>query len=114
MSRSDLRFPQRPLNGCSDCRRDFASVSAFDRHHVGSHEYTYTQGLRLDPPAEDGRRCLLDEAELLEAGMELDPRGRWRIAADAERIRRAHAEAVPELRLTPESPAEGSDELEAA
>jgi hypothetical protein len=42
--------------------------------------------------------------------MELDPRGRWRIAADAERIR----EAFSALRMTPERPGEDSDELEAA
>jgi hypothetical protein len=70
---SDPRFPYRPLNGCSTCGCDFASVSAFDRHRTAVRAYTYTEGLKLDPPVEDGRRCM-DEAELLKAGMEVDPR----------------------------------------
>jgi hypothetical protein len=97
------------LNLCRSCGSDFASVSAFDRHRTGVHAYTHEQGLQLDPPVENGRRCL-DEAEMRGAGMELDPRGRWRIAADAERIR----EAFSALRMTPERPGEDSDELEAA
>lgn len=52
--------------------------NAFDRHRVGAHAFTFTEGLDLDPPREDGRRCL-DEAEMFERGM--DPRGRWRIVA---------------------------------
>jgi hypothetical protein len=81
------------LNLCRSCGCDFASVSAFDRHRVGVHEYTYSEGLKLEPPREDGRRCM-DADELAGAGMERDPRGRWRIAADAERARRAFAEAA--------------------
>jgi hypothetical protein len=39
------------------------------------------------PDREDGRRCLIGD-ELPEAGMELDERGRWRIAlTDSERDR---------------------------
>jgi hypothetical protein len=82
-----------PANGCSDCGQDFASISAFDRHRVGVHGHTHAQGLKLDPPREDGRRCM-DAVEMTEAGMELDQRGRWRIAADAERARRAFARAA--------------------
>jgi hypothetical protein len=47
-----------PLNGCTGCGQDFTSTSLFDRHRVGRYEYTYEQGLSLDPPQEDGRRCL--------------------------------------------------------
>jgi hypothetical protein len=54
----DPRFKQKPLNGCSGCRRDFTSTTLFDRHRVGTYEYTLEQGLELDPPREDGRRCL--------------------------------------------------------
>jgi hypothetical protein len=66
------------LNLCR-CDTDFASVAAFDRHRTGVHDYTFPEGLRMDPPREDGRRCL-DPEELLEAGMGIDPRGRWRVA----------------------------------
>jgi hypothetical protein len=72
---SDPRFAHRPLNGCSGCREDFASVSAFDRHRVGTFE-------------PNDRRCM-DDREMLAAGMEVDERGRWRIAltdADRERL----------------------------
>jgi hypothetical protein len=88
----DERFPRRPLNGCSACLADFASVSAFDRHRYGTYE-----------PLE--RRCM-DEAEMLAGGLEVDPRGRWRIAADAVRVR----EAFSAVRLTPESPVGAEDE----
>ena len=67
-------------NGCRGCGRDFASVDAFDRHRVGSHLFTYSEGLAFDVPREDGRRCL-DADEMLERGMELDANGRWRIVA---------------------------------
>jgi hypothetical protein len=76
------------LNLCRACGCDFASLAAFDRHRTGVHAYTYSEGLRRDPPVDDGRRCL-DAAEMREAGMEGDARGRWRIAADAVRVRQA-------------------------
>lgn len=76
------------LNLCRSCEQDFASVSAFDRHRVGVHAYTHSGSLKLDPPREDGRRCL-DTDELRDVGMELDARGRWAITADAERARKA-------------------------
>jgi len=66
------------LNLCRSCGCGFASVSAFDRHRVGVYVYTHAQGLELDPPREDGRRCL-DAGEMLEAGMAPDVRGRWSI-----------------------------------
>ena len=88
----DERFLRRPLNGCSACLADFASVSAFDRHRYGTYE-----------PLE---RWCMDEAEMLAAGLEVDQRGRWRIAADAARVR----EAFSAVRLTPESPVGVEDE----
>lgn len=65
------------MNLCSPCGRDFASVGAFDRHRVGRHAYSFTQGLQLEPPREDGRRCL-DLEEMSARGFERDRRGRWR------------------------------------
>ena len=70
-------------NECGACGLDFGSVNAFDAHRVGKHEYTYSQGLKLDPPQEDGRRCLdLDELEtrLLRDGTRefaQNSRGQW-------------------------------------
>jgi hypothetical protein len=55
----------------------------------------------LDPPVEDGRRCL-DAKELRAAGMELDRYGRWSITTDAERIR----EAFSGVRSPTQRPAE--------
>jgi hypothetical protein len=40
------------------CGENFGSVAAFDAHRVGVHEYTYSEGLQMNPPREDGRRCL--------------------------------------------------------
>jgi hypothetical protein len=69
------------MNLCRACGEDFSSIGAFDKHRVGGHAYTWS----LNHP--DGRRCLIGD-ELLEAEMELDPRGRWRIAlTDSERSR---------------------------
>jgi hypothetical protein len=79
------------MNHCCACNRDFASVAAFDRHRSGRHDFTFAEGLALDIPREDGRRCL-DADEMAGVGMELDERGRWRIAADAERVARHFAQ----------------------
>ena len=81
------------LNLCRGCGCDFASVSAFDRHRAGSYVYTFTEGLSLDPPQEDGRRCL-DADEMTDAGMAPDAQGRWTITADVERARRGFAKAA--------------------
>ena len=49
------------MNQCA-CGLDFGSVDAFDAHRVGTHEYTFDEGVMKDPSVEDGRRCLsLDE-----------------------------------------------------
>jgi hypothetical protein len=67
------------LNLCRGCDTDFASVAAFDRHHTGTRDYTFREDLAMDPSRDDGRRCL-DPDEMLEAGMKVDPSGRWRVA----------------------------------
>jgi hypothetical protein len=85
------------VNLCRSCGQDFGSVSAFDRHRVGRHAYTFSEGLRFDPPRENGRRCR-DEDELRTAGMELDQRRRWCITRDVERVRK--------LRIRAETPSE--------
>jgi hypothetical protein len=66
------------VNYCRACSTDFASLAAFDKHRVGVHEYVWSTD------REDGRRCLRGDG-LLEVGMELDVRGRWRIALTDER-----------------------------
>jgi len=81
-----------PANGCSGCGQDFRSTSLFDAHRVGVYVYTHEQGLKLNVPREDGRRCL--DAEEMEAkGWELNDRGRWidpvRVLAAREAFARA-------------------------
>lgn len=65
------------MNVCNSCGEDFGSVGAFNRHRVGKHEYTFAEGLRMDPVREDGRRCLAT-SEMTENGWNRDSRGRWR------------------------------------
>jgi hypothetical protein len=85
--------PANPGNWCSSCGQDFSSVSLFDRHRIGRHEYTYLEGVTPDPPREDGRRCLLVE-EIEEKGWALDGRQRWSDPAKVEQARRAFAETA--------------------
>ena len=82
-----------PANGCSGCGQDFASTSLFDRHRVGLYEYTYEQGLSLDPPREDGRRCL-DCEEMKAKGWALNDRGRWIDPVRVQAAREAFAKAA--------------------
>jgi hypothetical protein len=82
---------------CCACWRDFSSTAAFDRHRTGVHQYDFAEGLELDPPREDGRRCM-DEDEMGAAGMALDRRGRWCITRDVEAARK--------LRIRQETPRE--------
>lgn len=71
------------MNRCRNCNQDFGSVSAFDSHRVGSHEYTLSEGLKQDPPVEDGRRCLSTRemaAKVSRDGshmFQLNSRGAW-------------------------------------
>jgi hypothetical protein len=78
------------MNLCRSCEQDFSSVRAFDKHRVGVHAFTYSEGLALDPPREDGRRCLRTD-ELEDAGFRLTASGRWELAAEADRARTAFA-----------------------
>lgn len=102
-----------PLNGCSPCGEDFASVEAFDRHRIGNAHFRYapngpTMSEALGPyetisewydafgagkrpkvyplPAScEGRRCM-DAEEMLAAGLEQRENGRWGIpVTDAKR-----------------------------
>ncbi len=70
---------------CRACGLFFAGTSAFDAHRAGTHAYTFSEGLRLEPVREDGRRCL-HPSEMAEVGMELDTRGRWRIIASEKQL----------------------------
>ena len=86
-------------NYCTACGTDFGSVAAFDSHRVGVHDYTYSEGLLLKPPREDGRRCL--SAREIENTERTDPStgavlgsvfarnkaDRWTLAGDLERAR---------------------------
>jgi hypothetical protein len=71
---------------CRACGQEFNSVELFDRDRVGVHAYTYLQGLDMDPPREDGRRCL-DVDEMRAKGWKLNKRGRWIDPKRAERAR---------------------------
>jgi hypothetical protein len=96
-----------PLAACRSCGRDFSGDSLFDAHRAGVHDYTLLEGLRREPPLEDGRRCL-DTDEMRERGWrpltdeEMAASGRhrhragfgvelWHDPAAAERTRRAFA-----------------------
>ena len=81
------------LNGCGACGSDFTSLELFDRHRVGTHAYTYVEGLRFDPPREDGRRCLSLE-EMAAKGWEQDARSRWVDPARSGRASERFAEAA--------------------
>jgi hypothetical protein len=64
------------MNTCGACGEDFGSLTAFDAHRVGRHDFTYTEGLAMRPPREDGRRCLT-VAEMNAEGFTRNRRGRW-------------------------------------
>jgi hypothetical protein len=81
------------MNLCTTCKADFASVDAFDKHRIGKHVYLYAEGLALEPPREDGRRCM-DADEMIDAGMELDRRGRWALVAAKKRVTEYWSEAA--------------------
>lgn len=72
------------MNLCSPCGQDFNSVKLFDRHRVGRHAYTLSEGLKMEPPRDDGRRCL-SVPEMSALGWTLNKRGRWIDPATAAR-----------------------------
>jgi hypothetical protein len=71
------------MNLCTSCNQDFSSVRAFDSHRTGRHAYTSTEGLRMNPPREDGRRCLAAHEMHISPRFSLDVRGRWTLTSDA-------------------------------
>jgi hypothetical protein len=73
---------------CGACGLNFASLTLFDWHRIGKHEYTLTEGLRMDPAREDGRRCRTVD-EIQAAGYALNERGRWYDVQEARRARMA-------------------------
>lgn len=73
------------MTECGSCGLSFSGTSAFDRHRVGKHAYTYSEGLRMEPLREDGRRCL-HVSEMGGAGMEQDARGRWRLVPSEKQL----------------------------
>lgn len=105
-----------PKNGCGECGADFTSVSLFDRHRVGVHTYTHSEGLKMEPMRDDGRRCL-DPDEMRAKGWGRDAKGRWhdpvtvakaRIAfSQADTTPQASLEAQPDALERPGSPRSG-------
>jgi hypothetical protein len=84
------------VNLCCACLQDFGSVELFDRHRVGKHAYGFAEGLDMDPPREDGRRCL-DPSEMESAGWRMNSLGRW---SDPARNPASRLRPRPELRKT--------------
>ena len=103
------------MNVCSPCGQDFSSVEAFDRHRVGEHAYSLDEGLLLDSPREDGRRCLSLE-EMATTGWAVDARGRWVHPRELrKRIRRGGdrpSAATTTASATPRSPRKPTDRSE--
>lgn len=79
---------------CRSCDRCFASDAAFDAHRAGRHDAPpgSFEGRRCVNPTQDARdRFDFDEGEC-RISEETDRKGQriWFLAADRERIRRAH------------------------
>ena len=77
----------KPSNECGACGLDFSSLSGFESHRVGKHAYTYSQGVRMEPMREDGRRCLTAD-ELTARGMAQNALGRWTLPGPQPDARR--------------------------
>lgn len=84
-----------PVNMCSACGEDFISVSAFDEHRTGVHEYTYLEGVKKEPPVEDGRRCLGVD-ELRAFGWSRRSNGLWNYPRDWVKQASHWDHAIPE------------------
>lgn len=80
------------MNFCRTCEQDFSSIAAFDKHRVGVHAYTYSEGVAMEPMRENGRRCLTTD-ELCASGFRQNVRGRWELAESADRARAAFPQA---------------------
>lgn len=74
------------MNLCRTCDCNFASVESFDAHRVGTHDYTYSEGAAMNPPREDGRRCLSID-EMLDTGWDLDVKGEFHAPAMSDLAR---------------------------
>jgi hypothetical protein len=85
------------VNLCGSCGGDFSSVEVFDRHRVGVHAYTFSGGMAMKSPREDGRRCL-DVDEMEGRGWARNERGRWNDPARSTRLTRAALRQTPKLR----------------
>jgi hypothetical protein len=66
------------------CKVIFASEAAFDRHRTGTHDYTFSKGLAMNPSREDGRRCR-DEDEMRDKGLAPNSYGRWTFAKNLQK-----------------------------
>lgn len=82
-----------PANGCTGCGQDLTSTSLFDAHRTGSYVYSLAEGLELEPPREDGRRCL-DSGEMRGKGWAQDDRGRWIDPVRVQAARESFAKAA--------------------
>ena len=80
---------ENPKNACTACGQDFAGITYFDKHRVGTFDYAYSAGLKLEPPREDGRRCLTRD-EMTAKGWALNKDGRWADPTASERLAHAH------------------------
>lgn len=69
------------MNQCFSCGEDFGSVSAFDAHRIGLHDYLYS----AEHP--NGRRCLTIEEMAADEGFAQNARGAWSLTRDLERAR---------------------------
>lgn len=63
-------------------------MELFDRHRVGTHEYSFSEGMNFYNPREDGRRCL-DSQEMREKGWVQNDKGYWQDPVRATRARSA-------------------------
>jgi hypothetical protein len=76
----------KPSNECGACGLDFTSLTAFDVHRVGKHGYSYSEGVKMDPMREDGRRCRTPD-ELKALGMTQNAAGRWSLPGPDQNAR---------------------------
>ena len=90
------------MNLCRTCGSDFASVEAFDAHRIGSYAYTFDEGLRLEAPRENGRRCLATE-EFRSRGWTVDRAGRWVHPRETRKRTSRGGDALPTATFEPQT-----------